>query len=356
MKKSREISPNKWIMYLLSLVAVMLIGMGVLTYIVDPYFHFHAPLPGMSYRLYEQRYINDGISRHFAYDAVITGNSLSENIHTSHVDELFGSKSIKLPYSGAGFKEIWESLDRTLSYNDSVEKVFVIVDIEDMLREKDYRRYNDYPEYLYDDNPWNDAMYLWNKDVFYRGTLYNILMTIQGEESTSFDEYSVKNAETGERVVMSYVDEIPDAEEAHSWSYSTEENQMVRENIQQNIVRVVQKYPDVEFCLIYAPASVARWAKYYIWGDMYMRMEACKTATDILLEQENIHLYSFQDDFALVCDFDHYHDTLHYTVDVSKYMFEQIKAGKEEITKENCEEYFETISDFYYNYDYRTLQ
>ena len=41
---------------------------------MDPYFHYHGPFSSFSYRLYEERYINDGISRHFNYDAIITGD------------------------------------------------------------------------------------------------------------------------------------------------------------------------------------------------------------------------------------------------------------------------------------------
>lgn len=356
MKNIKEITPRRWGICAIAALAVMIIGMALLTYIVDPYFHYHAPLKGMSYRLYEQRYINDGISRHFEYDAVVIGNSLSENVKTSQVDSLFDCKSIKLPYSGAGFKEIWESLERALSYNSNVKKVIVFVDAEDMIRNKDYVRYEDYPEYLYDDNLLNDAAYLWNKDVFYRGTLYNLAMTLTGKKSTSFDEYSAKSAKTGAEVVLPYVGDIPDAEEAESWGFDEADRNKVVENINQNIVPVVQKYPDVDFYLLYAPPSIARWAKYYIWGDTYYRLEACKTATEILLQEENIHLYSFRDEFDLVCDLDNYTDTVHYTPEITDYMLESIAKEQKKLTEKNVHDYFERITEFYMNYNYQSLR
>ena len=356
MKKMKEISPKKWGVCAVGMLAVMVVGMALLTYIVDPYFHYHAPLSGISYRLYEQRYINDGISRHFEYDAVITGNSLSENFRASEFDELFDANSIKLPYSGAGYKELWSALDRTLSYNPSVEKVLVIVDTADILREKDYMRYTDYPDYLYDDNIWNDSMYLWNKDVLYRGTMNNLLMTLAGKESTTFDEYSAQSGKTGADKVLPLIGDIPDADEAPSWGYNLEDRQMVKDNINENIIRIVQKYPEVEFHLVYAAPSIARWAKYYIWGDLEQRLESTDTATRLLLEQENIYLYSFQDDFELVCNLDNYYDTIHYTSDVADYMLEQIAAGNGWITKENYQEYFYTITKFYMEYNYQSLR
>ena len=80
MKQVKEMTPKKWGTWAIVIILTLVVGMGLLTYIVDPYFHFHAPIEGMSYRLYEQRYINDGISRHFDYDTIVIGNSLSENV------------------------------------------------------------------------------------------------------------------------------------------------------------------------------------------------------------------------------------------------------------------------------------
>ena len=47
---------------------------GITAYI-DPLFHYHAPLEKYSYPLNDERYQNDGIVKHFEYDAIITGSS-----------------------------------------------------------------------------------------------------------------------------------------------------------------------------------------------------------------------------------------------------------------------------------------
>ena len=356
MKRMKEINPGKWGICAIVLLGVVIVGMALLTYIVDPYFHYHAPFSGMSYRLYEQRYINDGISRHFDYDAVVIGNSLSENVKTSQVNELYDCNSIKLPYSGAGYKELWESIERALVYNPDLKKVIVFVDTEDMMRDKDYVRYEDYPDYLYDDNLWNDAAYLWNKDIFYRGTLYNLFMTIAGKESTTFDEYSAKNGKTGAEEVLPLIGEIPEPEDAERRVYDEEDSRQVTENINANIIRVVRDNPEVEFYLIYSLPSIARWAKYYSWGDMEYRIFACKTATELFLSEENIKLYSLQDEFDIVCNLDNYRDTVHYTSEITDYIIETVSEGEKRITPGNFEGYFESITDFYMNYNYQSLR
>lgn len=63
---------KKWGITLLVLVGVCLAGIAGLTAVVDPFFHYHKPLECLSYPLNNERYQNDGIVKHFDYDAVIT--------------------------------------------------------------------------------------------------------------------------------------------------------------------------------------------------------------------------------------------------------------------------------------------
>lgn len=93
-----------WLTGYFSIVIVLLCAIGLIIYDIDPYIHYHYPrTEKYAYELTMQneRYQNDGIMKHFEYDAVITGTSMTEQFRTTEVDELFGTKSIKVPYSGA---------------------------------------------------------------------------------------------------------------------------------------------------------------------------------------------------------------------------------------------------------------
>lgn len=350
-----EISAKKWIRCACLLLVILMGGMALLTYIVDPYFHFHKPVSGIRYRLYEQRYINDGIGRHFEYDAVITGNSLSENTRTSEVDELFAAKSVKLPYSGAGFKELWSSLERTLSYNADIKKVFVFMDYDDIARDKDYVRYTEYPEYLYDQNPWNDVSYLWNKDIFYRGTLFDLIMTVTGQESTTFDEYSSWQKGTGAEVVMPLVGDIPEIDDIMEVEYTSDKKNMVTSNIEENVMSVIGRYPEVKFYIVYCPPSIAKWCQYYNRGEVGYRIDSIETATELLLQRDNVEIYSFMTDYDVICDLDNYSDTIHYTAAINSYMLRSIAEEEKRVTKTNYVDHIEEMKDFYLNYDYPSL-
>ena len=147
---------KKWFKDFIVIWVVIIIFIIAVVYIVDPYFHFHKPFSFISYRLYEERYINDGISRHFEYDAIITGTSMAQNFKPSEVNELFGVNCVKETFSGAGYRELSDNLERALRRNKQLKTVIWTMDYNAMYREYDWKRDMDiYPTYLYDDNPFN---------------------------------------------------------------------------------------------------------------------------------------------------------------------------------------------------------
>ena len=193
---------KKWIVYFICICGATLLSMVILTIIVDPYFHYHKPLESVSYELNNERYMNDGIGRYFDYDAIIIGTSMTHNFKTTEFDELFGAKSIKTPYAGAGYKELSESLERALARNEEVTQVLWAVDYAGLTEPSDWSRYEEQPLYLYDDNYLNDVQYLLNKSVLYHGVLNNIVRTMAGEGSTTFDEYSSFSDPLGDEGVV----------------------------------------------------------------------------------------------------------------------------------------------------------
>ena len=74
-----------------------------------------------------------------------------------------------------------------------------------------------------------------------------------------------------------------------------------------------------------------------------------------LLQYPNIRLYSFSDDFEIICDLDNYKDYLHYGEWINSRMLEQMKEEKHLLTKDNYQDYLQTIQTFYTSYDYASL-
>ena len=353
-KMSRISNPRSWFFRSLALFAALLIITAVIVIVVDPYFHYHKPLSFLSYRIYEERYINDGISRHFDYDAVITGTSMSQNFKTSELDELFGTHSVKEPFSGAGFKELSENLDRTLQYGQDVKMVVMSIDYSSLIRDANWENYNNYPTYLYDDNILNDTSYVWNKSIFYHGVVADLLRTMSGEPSTTMDEYSSWVYETGREHVMGYYhrEELTPVEDP---SFSPEDRAMVENNITQNIVELVNRYPDTQFYLFYTPYSICHFDSLCITGELTKQLEAERLTTELLLQCPNVRLYNFFDQTQVICNLDYYNDGGHYSADVSSMILRWMHDGTGLLTQENYEDRLADEKEFFENFDYDAL-
>lgn len=338
---------------IISIIAtiVMLFGFAGFTYYVDPLFHYHAPNPKYEYPLFSERYMNDGITRHFEYDAVITGTSMTENFKTSLFDDLFGTDSIKVPVAGARYKEVNDILERAYTYNDNIRVVMRCLDLTMLIDDKDFAEYDEYPDYLYDDKIYNDVHYLFNKDIFYEYTDYVFEFMKAGGKSTSFDAYKNWNGNyiyDANKLRKTYQRKDIVSREP----YLTEEEQnLLIGNLEQNVISIAKKHPETEFYLYFPPYSILYWDDEVRTGKYNRDIEAQRLAIEMLLPYENIHLYSFFDDYIMICDLSNYIDSIHYGQKYSDQIIMNMKDKKGLLTKDNYEQYLYML-EFYELFDY----
>ncbi|MFI3201664.1 MAG: hypothetical protein R3Y54_09100 [Eubacteriales bacterium] len=340
------------------MLCILCIGIIVaIVVICDPLFHYHAPMWNFTYYIGNQRYQNDGISRHFEYDAIITGNSMTENFKSSEFDQLFGVNSIKTPFAGATYKEINDYVERAIVYNDNLEVVLRALDLDCMALEKDNMALDSYPEYLYDDNLINDVNYVLNKSILLYYTVgYCLIPTVRNKPTTTFDEYA-RWHETAifqkESVLAHYI--RPEKVEGEVSSLTEERKQIIYDNVEQNVLAIAKENPQIEFYYFYPPYSIAHFDYGNQLNKLEERIEIMEYATSLIVEIDNIKLYSFFHEYDLITNLDRYRDIVHYDGDVNSYLLECMQEGSGLITLDNYEEYFEEIREFYGNYDYEGI-
>lgn len=346
---------KKWARMTIIFIAVMLISIMGFTAYIDPYFHYHSPLGGVAYEIDNERYQNDGISRHFEYNAVVTGTSMTENFKASEVNSIFSVKSIKIPFAGATYKEISDALYRAIERNPDIKLVVRGLDYSNLVRDKDSMANFDYPTYLYDDNIFNDVNYLLNKNILIEETSATLIYTWRGNTTTTFDEYMYWGDmyEFGKTAV----DEVYSRNErCEADNDLTEaEAQMLKGNIEQNVVLMAKENPDIEFYLFFPPYSIYYYDDLHQNGNLKKHFEAEKLAAEELLQCKNIHLFAFEDDFEMICNLDNYKDIAHYSPDINSKILEWMKMGEHELTKETYMQYCDSVYTYYMNYDYEAL-
>jgi len=284
---------------------------------------------------------------------VITGTSMNQNFKTSQMDELFGTKAVKVTFAGAGFKEITDNLEVALSGTNEVKYVLWGIDYLGLNREYDWQGYSDYPDYLYDENVLNDVSYFFNKTILFEGLVNTLLMNLKGEESTTFDEYSSWDGETGWPAIARTYKRDPQI--LPKEELTEEEVAIVKENVTENIVKLANRHPETEFILFYTPYSALYWEDLYREGQLEKQLEIEKIATELLLECENIRLYSFVKETDLTNDLTKFRDKEHYMADTNVDIMNWIYEDKGRVTKDNYLELIEWELDYYMNYDYEQL-
>ena len=339
----------------LCITLALLLLIGGITVFMDPFFHYFGPRDSINYRLYNQRYQNDGITRHFEYDAIITGTSMIENFKTSECDALFGTNSIKIPFSGASYKELNETLERALVYNDQVSVIFRGIDLGRLFSDKDYMRYESYPDYLYDEHLLNDVSYLFNKDLFVDDVIGAIEFDMHSDTSHTFDRYSNwqnKHTYGKEAVLAEY--ERPKASEKIR-EFSAEDEEVVRGNIRQNVTDLVEANPQITFYLFMPPYSIVYWDSLNQEGKVQRAIDGQRVAIEMILQYDNVRLFGFFDEFDLICDLNQYRDDIHYGEQINTQMLEWMHDGEHELTLDNYEAYIQALSDFYTTYPYESI-
>ena len=346
---------KKWTLICLLTAGLILAMAAVITAVIDPLFHFHAPLEGLSYAIYDERYQNDGIVRHFDYDAVITGTSMTENFKTSQFDELFGVSAVKTSYSGATFREIRENLERAFKTRPDIKYVLFSLDQFCLVQDKDALTYEDYPAYLYDDEPLNDVDYLLNKDVLLGHLTETLAYTAYGRDTTGFDEYAnwMEGSVFGKDAVLAGYDRPEPS--GQILSVTAEERQTLRENLAANILDLAGAHPDTTFYLFFPPYSVVWWDMEQRLGALDRQIEIQQAAAEQLLAADNIRLFAFSDAFDIASDLSLYKDIFHFDEDISAQLLDWMAAGEHELTAEDLDGCFGRIRDWYGAYDYDGL-
>lgn len=346
------------------LTIIMLAVAGIVVIKVDPYFHYHKPYTEKYfYMLGNPRSQNDGICRHFDYNTLITGTSMAENFKTTEADTIFGVNSIKVPYPGATYKEINDSLARALKYNKGLKYIIRGLDMERFMDSKDLMRCDlgVFPTYLYDDNYFNDIEYVFNRDVIF-GQVYPMLITNREEGVEpgirTFDVYSnwmPANYPFGANAVLrSRINTI--TENVLLAHLTKDEEKILLDNIQQNVTSLAAEYPDVTFYYFFTPYSAAWWMELMEKRAIDRQLLIERKVIEEILKYDNIKLYSFNNRMDITTDLNHYKDTRHYGEWINSLMLRWMYEDVGLLTEDNYEEYLREEYALYTEYDYRRLR
>ncbi len=364
---------ERWIAATLGLTMSILLGLASVTIYIDPLFHYHRPLEQYEYPLNnEDRYQNAGILRNFEYNGLIIGSSMVGEFKTSEAEALFNAPFVKAFFSSASYQEINDNLKRVYTTGNDIQVVIRSLDFDFRLMSKsyadldayiaeinrDYSAYYQFPEYLYNNNPFDDVNYILNKSILLKRTLWVLDFTQSGKKSTTFDEYGLIGQDGnpvshtyGPEAVLKYTLPAP----YRTAPMSEERRQMILQNIRRNVTDLADEHLETAFYLFFSPYSICYWDMQHTAGAIDMQIDTMEIAIEELLLHPNIHLYSFFTNFELICDLNNYRDSRHYGEWINSWILEQMHSGNYLLTEDNYRDHLDAMRQFYTSYDYASL-
>jgi len=357
MKNSKKLDSKRWGITTVILTYLFMLLVSASVIIIDPYFHYHKPLKILQYPIDNEWYQNDGIVRHFDYNALITGTSMTENFKTSEVDKTFDVHSVKTPYSGGSFLQMNMLVEQSAKSNPNLKMVIRGLDLDRLIADDvtAIRSNVPFPEYLYNDDRFDDVNYILNKDVFLNGVVGVLVYTGSGSKTTSFDTYANWNSK--------YTFGKKTLDEGYTSSRTKDKNQEATDeeyernykNIEENAIAVAKENPDIQFYYFITPYSIYYFDSLYRTGTLEKSLLLHEAAIKPMLNVSNIKLFSFLDLYSDIENLDNYKDIIHYGEWMNSDFLYYMKNDEHLVTKENYDQYCKNVNEHYMNYDYDSL-
>ena len=313
---------------------VLLFAAAAAVAVMDPFYHYHAPVGGLKAVVSKAEYQCIGTVRNFPYDSIVFGSSVAENYNNRWFDEAFGGKTIKGIKSGAATADLVYYMKEAFSSHELVN-VWYCVDIS-ALNADASKTFPDasLPLYLYNRNPFDDVQYLWNKTVLFEHIPYELASSLESDydEGASYNwaHYKTFSAEdTLSRYARPEIVCTMKKEDANA--------DVIDANLSL-IGEVVQAHPETRFHFLFSPYSMLWWDEAYRNGDSDGAIFTVKRAAEYLLSFENAEIYYFQNDAAVITNLDNYMDTIHFSEEINHEIVRRMCAGECRLTLENLDE------------------
>lgn len=343
---------KKYIKGIFISVVTLLTAWAMIIILLDPYFHYHAPAFGLQPVVDNNRYQNPGIAEHFTYDSILIGSSMTENYRVSWLNEAFGCDTVKLSYP-AGRTQNYKYMMDTAFKRGELKNVFFGLDIDPLLDGFGVN-YFPIPSYLYDEDPFNDVNYLFNKSIMF-GDAYKMLSRNLSGKVPSLDEaYTWDKTYTfsKEATLKDFGPLLAPNEVELPRDYYAEN---FTKNLGVNILPSIEAHPNTEFYIFFPPYSILFWNYRLSKGDVDAVMYLLDYTMDHLLRYENVHLFFFLDQLDIITDLDNYKDYTHHSAGINRLLVDYIKTGRCEVTHENYKAILENMESIARTFDYESL-
>lgn len=341
---------KKWYLTLISLSLLTVILFGTMTYVLDPLLQYGNESGVLTFYQSTEIYSNPGIAKNYDYDSVLVGSSMVENTNVAEMDELFGYKTIKVPYSGGSSFNHKKILDVCFESNNNIKNVFWSLDEYALTTDYMTPRYP-LPDYLYDFDKSNDLSYLLNLDIFYFYISKDLIGTFKGQNQSAMRDGSWVEDESiycKENALASL--NYPLEQEGNKGKKLYEKN--LTDNIKYNIIPLIKNNKETIFRFYMVPYSISYWYMEKSGGRLDAHFYNVEKVLSEIFEYDNVEVYFFQDDKDIITNLDNYKDYTHFKPEINSYMSKEMSKNTHQLTKDNYNKVLDNFKNYLESFDY----
>lgn len=327
-----------------------LAGLFLLVAVIDPLFAFDGIEEGETAVFENQRYEMAGLIQHQDYSAVVMGTSLVANYRASWFTDALGTETLKITFPDGWVTEFDAALNLAFQTHPGLEQVYFCFDPNILIR-SDGERTVELPQYLYNTNPLDDVAFYLNADSMVLAA--RTLRAGCRNEGTDLDSAYVWDENYRFDRIQAFASYVrPEQSDAvlpaDAYYAVCEENLTV-------VTRWLEEHPDTQFTIWFPPYSILYWDKMAREGKTEAVISAVEYAMGRLLEYDNVKLHCFLFSYGTMCGIDEYTDHIHCSGKVTRWVADEMLAGRWQITEENYKIRLDELRGFVANYDYDGL-
>lgn len=321
----------KFIRNFLIRICILFLFVIAVVLLFDPFFQYHKPLPGLKAVLADKEYQVTGTLRNFDYDSLIVGSSVTENNNNTWFDEAFDCTTIKAIRSYGATADLCYLLDEAYETHE-LKHVFYNIDPSALTADTNTTyELTGCPMYLYDHNYFNDIEYVLNKSVLFEKIPYLLAQSLM----TDYDEGNSYNwaqwkSFNSDMALGLYIrrPQVADMKEETCYQEQLDGNISI-------LTTVIATHPETDFKIFISPYSMLWWDNLYRDGDTESYLYNMEQAVSTLMTYDNVEIYYFQNDEAIITNLENYMDNIHFSPDINYYICEEMAAGRHKLTPDN---------------------
>lgn len=335
----------KWITYVKISIMTLLfcfVGTSMLVLIANPYRNL--PFDNLNDRPmveYNQRIMYPPLARDSQFDSAVFGTSTSRLLKPKTLNKLFGGQFAQLSMNSGMAYEQSRLFDLFIRHHPEAKNIFIGLDRVWCETDINYKKFTRrlFPEWMYDENKWNDLLYLFNIRAI--KTSFLMIMNYFGGNferygDDGYKEFLPENKEYDEQKVLRNLYGADQPKPTQYWQFSQEELQKDLFPVHELMSDMLDKVSDnTHVTLFFVPYHA-----YLVFAETgkatAKRYQNCKSRIVELVEKrKNISVYDFMFPSEITLNDWNYWDPLHYRVEVADELAKLIHESKKGLLNES---------------------